>query len=98
MSRFTKQPYEQLPLAIEWAGKLPTGVTISTLTVTALDLATQAAATADVLGATSIIGTQTRFVVKGGTAGTQYKITHRIVGSDAVTKLEEDLTMSVVER
>lgn len=38
---FTKTEYEEYTIAIEYSGRLPTGATVTTLTVTATDRASK---------------------------------------------------------
>jgi hypothetical protein len=95
MNNFDKQPAEGYTIAIEFANKLPSGASLSTGTVAAVDV--QAAATDNsVLSTTTatISGTQARVKVISGTDGKDYKITFTCALSDTST-LEEDVLMRV---
>ena len=101
MSLFTKQPAEQYRIAVEFAGKLPTGLSLVSGAVSAIRLDTGADQSATVLGSTiaTIIGTQASVLIKAGAGGVQYKITLSVVLSDAdASILEEDIVMSVMEK
>ncbi len=98
MIEVEKQPSENQPLAFEFAGKLPTGTSLASGTVSAVRLD---AGTTDnsVLASTTltISGTQARFRVQAGTGGLAYKITALVTLSDG-SVLEEDLLLNVVGR
>lgn len=97
---FPKQPgSEQYLIAVEFDGLLPTGASLSSGTVSAINTSTGLDATADVLDSTTatIVGTQAQAFVKGGVHGYDYKITFVVLltpGSPVPT-LEEDITMMV---
>lgn len=98
MSFFHKQPAEQYTIAVEFSGKLPSGTALSSGTVAAVDSQGNDVATT-ILGSTgaAISGTQAKVLVKAGTTGQQYKITFKMT-LDNANLLEEDITMSVVDR
>lgn len=92
-----KHPSESRPITVEWYGQLPDGDTISSGSVTAVDTADDADASSDVLDSPATVtvdGTQTSFVVTGGTSGKTYKYTLTITTSSGHT-LVETLTMEV---
>ncbi len=74
---FEKKAIENYPIALEWAGRLPTGKTLSSVAASAIRTDTSADATATVLGSPTppVSGTQATVNVKAGTVGVEYKIT-----------------------
>jgi hypothetical protein len=95
MNTFTKQPAETYTIRVDCTGKLPTGATISTGVVAALDLlGTDVSGT--VLSGTSatIVGDEARIKVLAGTHGQDYRIRFRLTLSNADV-LEEDVVMEV---
>lgn len=91
----TKQPAEVYPLEIEWANRLDSGETISTVGAAALrtdDGSDQTAAFLTLPG--SIIGTRTRVTLKNGLDGKLYKVTVTITTSLGKT-LEADVLVPV---
>lgn len=95
MMKFLKQPSESWPIACEFAGKLPSGSSLVSGTVTAVRLDT-GATDLSVLASTTITISGTRAVatVQGGTDGVDYKITF-LVSLSAGGPLEEDIQMEV---
>lgn len=95
---FSKQPSEKYKIAIEWNGKLPSGGTLSSCDVSAVDNSDQSDATGTVLVSPTgeISGTQSRAVVQAGTDGKTYKITFLVTLTDG-SILEEDVLMQVTE-
>jgi len=95
---FIKQPYEEFQFPNEWAGKLPTGASLSTAALSAVDEDGNDASTLVLQSTTGTIsGTQVIIGVKAGAAGKKYKITDRVVLSNA-DKLEDDIWMYVEEK
>lgn len=96
MHAFSKQPAEQYTIAVEFSGKLPTGASLASGAVSAVD-EDENNASSTVLGSTSatIAGTQAKVLVKAGTDGKTYKVTFLMTLSNG-DKLEEDLQMRVV--
>lgn len=93
--RFSKQPAESYTIAVEFAGKLPTGASLSSGTVSALRLDTGATDNSVLASTTAtIVGTQARVKVQAGTSGLDYKITWLMTLSNGDI-LEEDVTMDV---
>ena len=99
MIELDKQPVENKPLAIEFKGKLPTGLSLASGTVSALRLDT-AVIDNTILASTTltIVGTQALLRYLGGTSGVDYKITALVTLSDTLTVLEENLLLHVVDR
>jgi hypothetical protein len=97
MIRFVKQPSETYTIAVEFSGKLPSGASLSSGTVSAIRMDTGATDNS-VLASTSatISGTQARVRVKQGVSGVIYKITFVVALSNADI-LEEDVLMHVIE-
>jgi len=93
---FDKQPWEAFFIAVDFSDRLETGETISSVTVTAINIATGADATATVITGSSIDGEDIEIKVKAGTTGDDYKITTKIITSSA-NSLEEDVIMHVIE-
>lgn len=99
METFSKQSAEKYLIGVDFAEKLPTGASVSSGTVSAVNTSTGLDATVEVLeSATAIIvGTQAQAFVKAGDAGIDYKITFLVLltpGSPVPT-LEEDILMQV---
>lgn len=94
---FEKQSAEAYTIAIEFSGKLPSGATLSSGTVTAQNTTTGLTDNT-VLGSTTatISGTQAKVKVQAGTNQVTYKITFTLTLSDA-SILEEDIRMKVVD-
>lgn len=98
MTDFTKQPSEQFPIAFEYFGNLPFGATIVSGTASAYNVTDSSEATDDVIQSTdaTIVGTQARVGIEGGTDGKTYKITCTVTLSDG-SILEDEATVGVVE-
>jgi len=93
--RFEKQPAESYTIAVEFAGKLPTGASLTSGTVSAIRLDTGAADNSVLASTTAtIVGTQARVKVQAGTSGLDYKLTFLATLSNGDV-LEEDLIMEV---
>ena len=93
-----KQPAESYTIAVEFAGKLPTGATLVSGTVSAVRLDTGAADNSVIASTTAtIVGTQARVKIQGGTSGVEYKLTFLVTLSNT-DQLEEDLDMRVAAR
>jgi hypothetical protein len=98
METFVKQPSETYPIAMEFDGKLPTGSTVASGTISAINALTGADATGIVLAsptATIQGGTQAVATIQSGTDGVTYKLTFLVTLTPAAL-LEEDLLMQVV--
>lgn len=94
---FEKQSSEAYTIAIEFVGRLPSGASLSSGTVTAQNLSTGATDTTVLASTTATIATtQAKVKVQAGANQTSYKITFTLTLSDA-SILEEDVTMKVVD-
>lgn len=94
---FTKQPSEQTTRAFEYANRLPFSATLSSATLTAYNLSTQATDTSVLESTTGTVsGTQVRFRAKAGTNGVNYKITCYATLSNGDI-LEDDVEMRVAD-
>ena len=97
MYTFRKQPFEEITKGFDLTGKLPTGVTISSATVSAVNDATGFDATSTVLGSTTAtIESNIKMKVKciAGDNGVDYKITFKGILNNG-EKIEEDMLMEV---
>lgn len=93
--RFTKQPAESFTIAVEFAGKLPSGASLVSGTVSAVRTDTGATDNTVLASTTAtIVGTQARVKVQAGTSGIDYQVTFLCTLSNGDV-LEEDLTMDV---
>ncbi len=93
---FIKQPSEIYPIAFNYAGQLPGGVTISSGTLSARNASTGADASALVLDSTAaaIDGVNVVARVKSGVAGIDYQLNFLVYLSDA-SVLEDNMVMRV---
>lgn len=93
--RFAKQPAESYTIAVEFLGKLPSGVSLSSGTISAVRLDTGATDNSVLASTTAtIVGTQARVRVQAGTGGIDYKLTFLCTLSNG-DLLEEDVVMEV---
>lgn len=99
MACFKKQPAEMYPIGIDFTGKLPSGATLASATVSALSMSDGSNQTGTVLQSSTatIVGTQALIRVLGGTHGIQYQITFRATLSTGDV-LEEEVYMYVEEQ
>ncbi len=98
LESFNKQPGENFPFAVDFAGLLPTGTTISSVAVSAKNLTTNAVDNSVIDNAVGgVSGTSAVARVKAGTDGVTYKITFSVTLSDG-SVLEEDVLMVVADR
>ena len=95
---FIKEPNEKYVVAVEYAGLSPTGETLVSGTVSALNLVTGTDATGTVLSSPTltVAGTQAKATVRAGTSGTEYKLTFLTTWSGG-SILEDELLMAVVD-
>ena len=92
---FLKQPAETYTIRIDCTGKLPTGASLVSGLVVAMDPAgTDVSGTVLSGGSATIVGSEARIKVLGGTHGTTYRIRFRLT-LDTADLLEEDVLMSV---
>jgi len=95
MNIFSKQPAETYTIAVDFAGKLPTGATLSTGTVALFDPAgTDLTGTMLSSGTATVVGDEARIKVIGGTHGVDYRVRFRMTLTSADV-LEEDVQMRV---
>jgi hypothetical protein len=92
---FTKQPYEELLITVDFSSALSTGETVSSGTVIVKDAA-GTVTTVTMAGTPSVSSPYVTCLIKAGTDGAEYSISYRAVTSLS-QKLEADLGMSVVE-
>lgn len=98
MKEFEKQPAESYTIAVEFAGKLPSGASLASGTISAVRLDTGATDNSVLASTTAtIVGTQARVKVQAGTSGIDYKITFLLTLSNG-DLLEEDVLMRLVAR
>lgn len=93
---FIKQPNEERVRGPDFTGKLSSGVTVASATVSARKLSDDSDASDDVLDSTTAATTDTTALATciGGTAGEQYKITFLVTLSNGEV-LEEEMVMTV---
>lgn len=95
---FQKQPHEKFAKGFI-AQELPTGVTITAVTVAAIEAKSGASANGVIASTTGTIqsdGTHFYVLVQNGTNGVDYKITFTYTASDGEIR-EEELLMQVRE-
>lgn len=98
IEEFSKNPSEKITIAIEFSGKLPSGASLSSGTVTAYDQTAGATDTSVLTSTTATIsGTQSKVQVRAGTHGKNYKITF-VNTLDTGDILEDEIIMQVRER
>lgn len=92
-----KTPTEQWPVEVDFNNKLPEGLSITSGTVTAVDIADNTDQTSAILlsGTCSVTGTKVGFAVKAGIDKHRYKVTMLVTLSDGSSKLEETITVNV---
>lgn len=90
-----KQPLESYTVGFEFAGKLPSGVTLTSGTVSAMNIGSGATDNTVLASTTATIsGTQAVVKVQGGVNGQMYRVTFLLTLSNGDI-LEEDLEMQV---
>lgn len=95
--RVRKQPREQYAVAIDFEDRLPTGVSLSTCTVSAINLTTGQADTSVYHSSSGTIsGTQAIGFLKAGTSGQKYQVTYLVTcGDSPATTFEEEILLEV---
>ena len=93
---FDKQPSEIFSIAVNFSDRLADEETISSVDVSAIDIATGNDATATVIDSSAIDGVNINIKVKAGTDDYSYKITIKITTSGS-NIFEEEVIMHVVE-
>ena len=83
MIQFSKQEDEQFNIGCQLSSRIPVGLSIAAIVLTAVDLSDDSSdATAIVLNSATptvtIIGTEIRFLVRDGTAEHKYEITAEV--------------------
>jgi hypothetical protein len=91
-----KQPSEKLTLAFEFLNKLPSGATLSSGSISAINKADSSDVTDTLLTSATmtIAGTQALFQVIGGTDSNKYQVT-ALVTLTNTDVLEEDAIIAV---
>lgn len=97
MSVIEKTPNEKYTITVDFEDRLPTGATVSSGTVGAIDLS-NGQSTEDVIGSTTATVTTTTaaVVLQAGTANKDYKITFTVTLSNS-NILEEVIELRVRE-
>ena len=98
LDKISKQPAEKFPFAIDFTGRLPSGLTISSATVTATVYQGGASASSVLEGSPVVANNVVTIKVKDGSDGVMYKITFTVALSDNFSVLEEDILMEVVNK
>ncbi len=94
---FTKQPYEEFPISVDFSENMATDETVLTQTITAMDK-DGVNASADVLSTQENDGAFEALVqvVAGTEALSPYKVTFRVLTSEG-NKWEHDVNMKIKE-
>lgn len=97
MESFEKQPSEKYPIAFEYYGKLPLGVSLVEGEASAYNV-TDSISAPEVLQTTNAVidGTQAKIGIQDGADGKTYRITCRVILSDD-SELEDEVEMVVKE-
>jgi hypothetical protein len=97
LQSFIKQPAEILPVTIDFTTRLPSGATISSATLSAIDLSDNSSVSATIWVSTtgSVSGAKVTGKARNGTTEKIYKLTFTLTLSDG-SVLEEDLEMNVI--
>ena len=95
MGSFFKQPFEQFPVAMDFAPALPTGATVSSCVCAVQDLndGTDQTTTILVSPTATLSGAIATVTIKAGTAGHLYNLRFRATLNTGAL-LEEDATLS----
>lgn len=96
MEQFIKQPGESYFIGFDFTNRLPSGSSLSSGTVSAIDLYDGATVSSTVLASTSatIAGSTAKVKVQAGTHNRKYKITFSMTLSTSEV-LQEDVIMQV---
>lgn len=97
LQNFSKQPAEILPVTIDFTTRLPSGATISSAVLTALDLTNNGDVSGTIWVSTTgtVSGSKVTGKARNGTTERTYKLTFILTLSDG-SVLEEDLEMNVL--
>lgn len=93
LARFEKQPAEEVWIKIDWSERLESGESITSHTVSAIRVDTNASAP-EVIGGSTVSGTILRIKAIDGSDGVVYKITARVTTSNG-NIYESDVFMQV---
>lgn len=96
MQEFTKSSNEIFPVEVDFTDSLPTGETLSTGAVSAVDLATGLTDNT-VLGSTtaSISSPKASFIATGGTNGESFKIVLAVTTTPGGYVFQENILMTI---
>jgi hypothetical protein len=100
MNTLSKQPYEEINAWVDFSGVVGLTDVLTLVTVTAIDANTGVDSSAAIVKASpapSVSGQKVLFEVMGGVDGDVHKITVK-VSTSAGEKLEEDVTLFVIEQ
>jgi hypothetical protein len=98
VGRVVKQPAEQFPVSIDFSPRILAGDAVDSATVTAVNRATGADATSEVLtGSVGITGNIVSRVARAGAHGVQYVLTFRATTDDGHI-YEDEILMTVKEQ
>jgi hypothetical protein len=94
---YFKQPYEEFTVGMDFTLALPVGATVSSGTITVLDMLDGSNQTATIApGAVTIAGTVAKVLIKAGVTGHLYNLRWRVTLNTGEL-LEEDATLSCQE-
>ena len=95
---FVKKPGEQFVITVEFVNSLPTGTSLSSVVLSAVDENGADISNTVLNSLTGVIsGTKTLIYVKGGTTGQRAHIKVKAYLDDNYSILEENLIMKIVE-
>lgn len=93
MLTYVKRPTEQFSLPVDWASKIPSGATLTSGALTAVNRETGADVTASVLTSSTatVAGTVASAIGRAGASPTDYLITMTVTLSDGSVRVQEIL-------
>ena len=94
LATHTKQPAEKEKITVDFANRLATSETLSSVTVTSILVIDDSDTTATIISGAVYSGTKISFYVNAGTNGQNHKITISVGTSDAQI-LEEDIYLNI---
>lgn len=99
LDKFTKQPYEKFVIAGEFNRVLELGESLTSPTVTSIDINDESDSTADIIETSTIQvdGSQVKVQCKGGVDGETHKITIR-TETNLNNKWEVDAEINIEEQ
>jgi hypothetical protein len=94
-----KQPAENFPFAVNFSKSLPAGATLSSVALSAVNVADDSDATATVLTSSigTVVGGSAVARLRAGDDGETYKVTYLATLSDG-SVLEEDILLVATDR